>query len=143
MLSVPVLPKLVKLSTSLLTSISDKEFPTTFPEGSETLDRLCSTLSGSGEVARSGVLYVLASISNKLGLGDFCSRLTLSDFELFFRLSTIELQHLLMTQEGAEESGELFQYFSLLDAYMAIFTDENSSQILLDKLTAETLERYD
>ena len=63
------------------------------------------------------------------------------DLEVFLRLSTIELQHLVLT----EQIEEICVFFALLDSYLALFDDEESasSQVMLTKVTSEILERLE
>ena len=65
----------------------------------------------------------------------------MTDLEIFLRLSTIELQHLVLT----ERREEISEFFGLLDSYLALFDDEESesSQVMLKKVTSEILERLE
>ena len=65
----------------------------------------------------------------------------MTDLEIFLRLSTIELQHLVLT----EQREEISEFFGLLDSYLALFDDEESesSQVMLKKVTSEILERLE
>lgn len=141
-------PNMVNIS-KLLQKISTEDFLEIMKSDEtvvkETVLYLIQVMTASQEETQIDILLVISLISNKISLAEISTWLKIEEFEVFLRLSAIQLQHLLMTNRNTSENYDLFSFFTLLDEYLEIFIHEDitKSQVLLSKLTAEVLERLE
>ena len=77
-------------------------------------------------------------------MSELSQYIDMESFELFFRLSIIQLQHLVMT-EDSPTNADIYTYFLLLDEYLDLFINDQTSknQVLLKKVTNDILERLE
>lgn len=96
---------------------------------------------------RSKVILRVSSLSNSVGLAQLSVIIEQDQLELLLRLTMIELQHLLMISKDEIEStsSAVYAFFSLLEQYLMIFSDESIErhQVILSKLTNEMIERIE
>ena len=142
--------KSVEYATKLLAKYTTDDFEQFLQSDSHAaamksvLVACCSILSNVDDQHRGIVLKLLSLISNKISISELTTYIGMESFELFFRLSIIELQHLLMTEESNSDN-DIYTYFLLLDEYLDLFLNEKSAknQVLLTKVTNDLLERLE